>query len=175
VKRSRQRHIAIFGLLALTLVATACGTAQRAPEKNDADTVTPTITSAMTIETPAWSPQASTDPAGTVDEPTTTAKAVETLVYPTLMELDPAQLAPGQEVTVVGTGGYVKLGEQGYNESAREFALYIDGRALDSMTCYVGMCTATVTVPADVAPGTYQISTEGGSTIELVVVAAMEQ
>jgi hypothetical protein len=94
------------------------------------------------------------------------------LIWPTLHEVQPSRAAPGGEIEIRGTGGFLywdnACGEF-RNESARDFALLFDGRPAGSITCYAHTCLATLTLPADVPPGTYTIAVEGGSSLEVEV------
>jgi hypothetical protein len=94
------------------------------------------------------------------------------LIWPTLREVQPAPAAPGDEVQIRGTGGFLywnnECGEF-RNESARDFALSFDGRPVGSINCYAHTCLATLTLPADATPGQHTLSVEGGSTLEIEV------
>ena len=100
------------------------------------------------------------------------------VVFPALTRLDPAQAAPGEKVRVEGSGGYLFTPPGSYDESARSFALKLEGAALPQaldigrLSCYANHCEALVTLPGDLAPGEYQISAEGGSKLPLRVVRA---
>ena len=104
--------------------------------------------------------------------PTSTSTAVpdfpstRTLVWPTLESLTPSAAAPGQQVVVIGDGGYVRL-NGGYNESARSFDLYFDGSRVGSIGCYVNRCEGRFTVPEDALPESHMITVEGGSGLSI--------
>lgn len=94
------------------------------------------------------------------------------LIWPTLHEVQPAPAAPGDEIQIRGTGGFLYWNNQCgefRNESARDFALLFDGRPAGSITCYANLCMVTLTLPADIAPGIYTIAVEGGSSLEVEV------
>jgi hypothetical protein len=93
------------------------------------------------------------------------------VVWPKLAEVQPAQAAPGAEVTVIGSGGYVRCADGAYNESARQFDLFLDGQAAGSLSCYVNRCEARFVVPASIAAGQHVLTAEGGSEIVLDVTA----
>ena len=93
------------------------------------------------------------------------------------MRLQPADAAPGQEVEVVGSGGHLQLRTaegtvMGYIESSTDFEMFFDGQPAGSVNCYVNTCLGSLTVPKDAAPGSHQISVEGGSSLAFTVVDA---
>jgi hypothetical protein len=92
------------------------------------------------------------------------------LVMPQIMEVQPAQVAAGDEVILIGSGGYLSCGAGGYVESARSFQLYLDGEPIGPMSCFVNHCEATLDVPESTTPGKHVISVEGGSSLEIDVV-----
>lgn len=91
------------------------------------------------------------------------------LVWPKLQEIKPSQVPPGGTLRVIGSGGYVRCGERGYNESSRFFHLYLDGEPVSKINCYVNHCEGDLTVPNTTLPGEHAISVEGGSGISVVV------
>ncbi len=91
------------------------------------------------------------------------------LVWPRLEQLEPPKVVAGKTVKVSGWGGHVRCEEGGYNESARKFELYLDGKPITSFVCYVNHCENSLFVPLGTPPGTHVISVEGGSTIDLLV------
>ena len=103
---------------------------------------------------------------------TPASEVTEEIVWPQLYEVQPDQVAPGGEVKIMASGGYVILDDgcqKGYNESHRTFQLDFDGEPVGSISCYVNHCEATLTVAADALPGTHTISVEGGSSIDIQV------
>jgi hypothetical protein len=102
--------------------------------------------------------------------PTVTVTVTVTIVWPRLRELQPAQATPNQIVQVLGSGGYRQAGSF-YDESARSFGLTLAGRAVGEFGCYVNSCQGSFRVPAGLAPGTYEVATEGGSHLTLTIVA----
>jgi hypothetical protein len=94
-----------------------------------------------------------------------------TLVWPTLAELQPAEAVPGQDITIRGTGGYLRGADGSYNESARSFRLTLDGEPLGRITCYANLCAGSFQVWPTLTAGTYAIATEGGSQLTLTVQA----
>jgi hypothetical protein len=98
--------------------------------------------------------------------PTVTPTAEESrLIYPTLTTLEPAEAAPGDTVKVSATGGYLEMGDGGYNESARSFDLLLDEEVIGELSCYAGMCFAEFVVPDSVGAGEHLVSTEGSSSL----------
>jgi hypothetical protein len=91
------------------------------------------------------------------------------MVWPRLGEVQPPHIQPGGEVTVLGSGGYVRCGSGAYNESARSFQLFLGGAPASSIGCYVNRCEGTLVVPMTATAGTHVIAVEGGSTISVEV------
>ncbi len=91
-----------------------------------------------------------------------------TLVPPTLIEVQPAEPAPGAEITVVASGGYVQCGSA-VNESARDFLLYLGENWVGVVSCYVNRCEGKAQLPQDLAPGVHVLEAEGGSQLEFEV------
>lgn len=95
------------------------------------------------------------------------------LVLPTLVEVQPAQAAPGEQVEVLGVGGNLywenECGSQ-WIESAQDFQLLLDGEPAGSIQCYAGSCRARLTIPAEMVTGAHTISAEGGSSLDIEVV-----
>jgi hypothetical protein len=91
------------------------------------------------------------------------------IVWPRLGEVQPPQIQPGGEVTVLGSGGYIRCGSGAYNESARSFQLFLGGEPASSIGCYVNRCEGTLVVPMTATAGTHVIAVEGGSTISVEV------
>ena len=82
-----------------------------------------------------------------------------------------------EEVEVVGSGGLIELRTAegaltGYIESATDFTLFFDGQPAGSVNCYVNTCIGTFTVPNGAAPGSHEVSVEGGSKLFFTVADA---
>lgn len=116
---------------------------------NSASTATPTVASTSTT---------------VPDFPST-----RTVEWPTLESLTPSAAAPGQQVVIIGHGGYVRL-NGGYDESARSFNLYFDGSRVGSIECYVNRCGGSFTVPEDALPESHMVTVEGGSGLSIQVI-----
>ena len=114
-------------------------------------------------EAPPSPTPASLQPIGDCSE-----EAGGVLHQPVLVEVHPAEAAPGEQIKVIGSGGYVQCGAA-YDESARSFQLYWDGEPIGEIGCYVNHCEQTVTVPDDAASGRHTLSAEGGSSVEMRV------
>ena len=94
---------------------------------------------------------------------------VETMVWPSLNAVEPAIASTQSEVTVTGSGGYIRF-NGGYNESARSFQLFFDGEPVESsFGCYVNFCQGTFTAPADTSAGAHEVSVEGGAMIAIEI------
>lgn len=94
------------------------------------------------------------------------------LIWPELREVQPDQVAPGDEVEILGSGGHLywdnECGEF-WLESARDFQLFFDGEPAGSITCYANTCITDLSVPEDALSGTHVISVEGGSSLSIEV------
>ena len=89
-------------------------------------------------------------------------------VWPSLQTLEPATAASGQDVRVIGNGGYLRV-DDGYDESSRDFPLFFNDDSIGAVNCYVNHCEGTFTVPLGLASGTYEVRVEGGSRLSLEV------
>jgi hypothetical protein len=93
-------------------------------------------------------------------------------VPPVLVEIDPDEASPGEEVKVLGSGGYTLWHNgcvEGINESARDFELYFDDELVGSINCMVNHCEVDFTIPLEAFPGNHTISLEGGSSLDFLV------
>ncbi len=119
-----------------------------------------------------------TQPATPPASPTPAAPDfTQVTVYPSLYEVQPSEVAPGQEVKLQGSGGLIELRKPdgsttGYIESARSFEVYLEGNHLGTIQCYVNVCNGAVVIPASTGSGDHEISVEGGSSRSLTVIAA---
>jgi hypothetical protein len=118
---------------------------------------TPAPVAAPATNTPAATTLPSSPP------PTLTPGRGDTLVPPRVHEVRPAEAAPGQDVRVIGSGGFVKLANGGYDESSRGFPLLFDEQPLGKRSCYVNRCEGALTIPANATPGPHLITSEGGA------------
>lgn len=121
--------------------------------------IAPVLFAACTPATPTPPPSDPGCPAGEPAE----------MVWPQLSEIQPPQSAPGSTVKVIGSGGYVRCGEAGYNESARSFQLFFNDQPAAEISCYVNHCETELTLPGDAPAGRHTISVEGGSSIDLEI------
>jgi heat shock protein HslJ len=94
------------------------------------------------------------------------------IVWPELIDIQPAQVTPGDKVEINAMGGYLYWNNEcgtRWDESARTFQLYFDDTPVSSILCYVNYCETDLTVPGDVPSGTHTISVEGGSSLSIEV------
>jgi hypothetical protein len=124
-----------------------------------ASTSTSTPTSAATPAPTATPPQPVPGPGGTI-------------VWPKLEKLEPDRARPGVTVRVTGREGYLLLPGGGYDESYRTFIMYLDGRKISTIECYVNHCEGKFVVPDFASMGAHEVSVEGGSTLMLQIAAA---
>jgi hypothetical protein len=95
-----------------------------------------------------------------------------TIVWPKLDKLEPDRARPGVTVRVTGTGGYLLLHSGGYDESYRTFIMYLDGRKISTIECYVNHCEGKFVVPDFASTGAHEVSVEGGSSLILQISAS---
>ena len=88
---------------------------------------------------------------------TATVQCVEEVILPQVTEIQPSQIKPGSQITVIGSGGYVQDSCGGYKEGAQTFKLYLDDEPVPvgDLACYVNRCQGTVTLPATIPTGTH--------------------
>ncbi len=77
---------------------------------------------------------------------TETPACLEQLVPPSIKDIIPTQGAPGSEIRVVGSGGYIRDTCGAYNESSRKFQLYLDKELAGELVCYVNHCEGKLTL-----------------------------
>ena len=95
-----------------------------------------------------------------------------TIVWPKLDKLEPDRARPGVAVRVTGTEGYLLLPGGGYDESYRTFILYLDGRKISTIECYINHCEGKFVVPDFASTGSHEVSVEGGSSLVLQIAAS---
>ncbi len=163
----RKLH-AISVVFAVILLATACTpNAPQSVEKSP--TPLPMAPTAIAPVTPLAQSSPTPLVAGTPTPSGCLPGEHAEMVWPRLTELQPPQAKAGSTVKVIGSGGYIRCGQGGYNESARNFQLYLDDKPIISLVCYVNHCENSFTIPVNTSAGTHVISVEGGSRIDLVV------
>ena len=135
-----------------------------------AATVTPTVTP---ILVPTDTPAAPTPTLTQTTMPEPSRSPVPTVVWPVLTELQPPQAAFGEQVHLIGRGGYLFYPDGGYDESYRTFEIYLDGEPTGSIGCYVNHCEGDFAVPVDALPGPHEVSAEGGSRLSLQILEAV--
>ena len=90
------------------------------------------------------------------------------MIWPQLETVEPSAAAIGEEIVIVGNGGYLQFESEagiGYNESYRTFQLYLDGEEIGELKCFVNRCEGEIIIPSGLDPGEYELSVEGGSSI----------
>ena len=142
-------------------------------------TATPTFTPTATFtptstptETPTQTPTPQDEiPCAWEDAfPTETAQ----VIWPELAPIETEGAAPGDELEIIATGGYLQWDNEcgeSVNESARTFQLFFDDEEAGTIQCYVNACRGMLTVPVGTPPGAHSISVEGGSSVDIDVVA----
>jgi hypothetical protein len=169
MKRSKLRGEVLYILGTIFLLLVACELTNPAPTPATA-TLTPiTVPTRLPTLTPTASmplqPGGAAIPSPTPALSATAPEAlncVDELVPPQLVETEPTQITPGTELRVMGTGGYLLNSCGGFNESARNFPLYLDDQRVGELGCYINYCGGRFTLPGKTQPGAHCISTEVG-------------
>ena len=91
---------------------------------------------------------------------TPTMECDQELVLPQITEIQPAQPGPGEEITVIGSGGYLQDTCGGFSEGSRDFTLYLDQEPAGSLSCYVNRCEGKLVLPAALSTGKHCLSVE---------------
>ena len=91
---------------------------------------------------------------------TATIQCVEELILPQVTEIQPSPAKPGSQITVIGSGGYVRDSCGGFLEGLRTFELYLDNESSGEISCYVNHCEVKMTLPADLSTGSHCLSVE---------------
>ena len=93
-----------------------------------------------------------------VTSESSTPECVENVILPTIIEIQPAWPSAGSEVTIIGSGGFVRDSCGGVNESARSFPLYLDNEPAADLQCYVSHCEAKLRLGDTLADGAHCLS-----------------
>jgi len=109
-------------------------------------------------------PQQTTSPIAVTATPqiaaTATVQCEQELILPRIVEIQSARPLPGDEITVIGSGGYVRDTCGGYIEGSRVFKLYLDNEAIGDLSCYVNHCEGKVTLPGTLSTGSHCLFAE---------------
>ena len=95
--------------------------------------------------------------------PAVTPQCTEKMVPPSIADVQPPLAVPGDEITVIGTGGYMQDSCGGFNEPARTFKLYLDNESVGDLLCYVNHCEAKIILADTIALGLHCLSTQKDS------------
>lgn len=162
-------------LITITLLlVVACGEAKSTPALSTPrpvlSTSTPTSITPRPTQTPGPPTRTATSLSSTLTSTPKRSDCTWEEVSPRLHEVQPAEAAPGDEITVIGSGGYFRDNCGGYNESSRTFQLYFDDELGGALVCYVNHCEAKLTIPTGASPGFHCISVaEAGCDIDIRV------
>ncbi len=84
-------------------------------------------------------------------------------MLPKIQDVQPSEIRPGDEVTVVASGGYFQDDCGGFNESARVYKLYLDDEPVADLVCYVNHCEGKFVMPLNAALGAHCRGVEKGT------------
>jgi hypothetical protein len=90
------------------------------------------------------------------------------LDWPVLDSVIPIPAEPGSTLQLAGHGGAIRCGNA-YDESSRDFDVYLDDERVGSINCYVNHCEGTIDLPQDLEKGTYILSIGPEDEYELEV------
>lgn len=79
-------------------------------------------------------------------------------VLPVISAVEPAQNTPGGLLKVIASGGFFQDSCGGYNESARNFPLYLERKVIGELQCFANHCEGSFTLPEDITPGMHCLS-----------------
>jgi len=93
-------------------------------------------------------------------------------VPPKIMEVRPAQITPGSDVTVIGSGGFIQDTCGSTIEGSRVFKVYLDNQPVADFSCTINHCEGKFTLSSSVALGAHCLSAQKGTCqMELQVAA----
>lgn len=90
------------------------------------------------------------------------------LEWPIIDDVIPNPASPGSAIEILGHGGAIRCGNA-YDESSRDFEIYLDELRLGTVNCYVNHCEGTVDLPGSLEQGTYSLSIGPEQEYELVI------
>ena len=108
---------------------------------------------------PACTPTPTATPAPPTITPTVTECPWE-LVLPTIIEMEPESVSPGDQFKLIASGGYLRDTCGGVNESARNFDVYLDDQVIGQIVCYVNYCQGELVLPAETEAGNHCLAFE---------------
>lgn len=97
---------------------------------------------------------------------TATLSCEQTPIPPLIAEIQPALPKPGDEITVIGSGGLIQDSCGGYIEGLREFPLYLDREPVGSISCYINRCEGKFMLPDTATIGPHCLIANEASMVE---------
>ncbi len=115
------------------------------------------LTTACTPEQGAFSSAATATPG-----PSLAAKleCEQEEVPPQITEIQPAQVVPGSEISVIASGGITRDSCGSVFEGARDFKLYLDNEPVGKLSCYINRCVEQFTLPSSISAGSHCLSVQ---------------
>ena len=169
-----------FLTITVALAVAACGST--VPTSSPVPIVVPpeipvTVATTTPTLTPTDTPATLTIISGTPEFGLADRPLIRVQVLPSLSNVEPGVVGPGEKVHIEGVGGYLELRSldnsvTGSIETPTIFALFFDDELIGAIGCAGRSCRGTLTVPQETAPGRHEISVDGGSSLSLTVVEA---
>ena len=101
-----------------------------------------------------------------------TAPCPQEEVPPRITETRPAEVRAGDEVTVIGSGGFTRDTCGSTVEGSRTFKVYLDNEPVAGFSCYINHCEGKFSLSGSIASGAHCLSTQRGTCqLELQVAA----
>jgi hypothetical protein len=103
---------------------------------------------------------------------TSTTPCAQEEVTPRILEIRPAEIKPGSEVTVIASGGFIKDTCGGYVEEARTYKIYMDNEPIADLSCYINHCEGKFVLSESIAVGSHCMGVQKGTCqLEMQVAA----
>src|SRR5688572_30900147 len=81
-------------------------------------------------------------------------------VPPQITEVQPAQIVPGSEISVIASGGFTRDTCGGFFEGAKDFKLYLDNETVGNLSCYINRCEEKFILSGSISAGTHCLSVQ---------------
>lgn len=79
------------------------------------------------------------------------------LEWPVIDQVVPSPASAGTRVEISGHGGAIRCGNA-YDESSRDFDVFLDDESVGSINCYVNHCEGSVILPENLEQGSHWLT-----------------